>query len=149
MKLTFTAAIILMSVAASVPAASPTVRGIKPVGGRRGTEVGVRLSGQRLADAREILFYRPGIAATRIEAGKDGVVTATFRIDADAPLGLHDFRLRTATGVAELRTFSVGALEEVAEAEPNSDFARPQPIAMNVTVNGVADREDVDYTLRG
>jgi len=145
MKPTFPAALILMIVAASVPAASPTVRGIKPVGGRRGTEVAVRLSGQRLADAREILFYRPGIAATRIEAGKDGVVTATFRIDPDAPLGLHDFRLRTATGVAELRTFSVGALEEVAEAEPNSDFARPQPIAMNVTVNGVADREDVDY----
>jgi len=33
----------------------------------------------------------------------------------------------------------------VAEVEPNSDFLKPQPIAMNVTVNGVADNEDVDY----
>ena len=33
----------------------------------------------------------------------------------------------------------------MAEVEPNNDFAQPQPIAMNVTVNGVADNEDVDY----
>ena len=145
MKITFPAVLALMCVAATAPAASPTVRGIKPVGGRRGSEVEVTLTGQRLADAREFLYYRPGIEATKIEAGKDGAVTATFRIAPDAPLGLHDFRLRTATGVSTLRTFSVGALEEVTEAEPNNDFARPQPIAMNVTVNGVADKEDIDY----
>ena len=47
----------------------------------------------------------------------------------------HDsqkWRLRTATGVSELRTFSVGALREVAEAEPNNDFAKPQPIPFGV-----------------
>ena len=31
------------------------------------------------------------------------------------------------------------------EAEPNNEFTKPQTIVMNVTVNGVADNEDVDY----
>ncbi len=132
-------------IAAPALAVNPSVRGVKPVGGQRGTDVAVTLTGQRLADAREILFYQPGITATKVDAGKDGQVTAVFRIAPDATLGLHDFRVRTATGISPLRTFSVGALPDVAEVEPNDDFARPQPIAMNVTVNGVADKEDVDY----
>ena len=145
MKPIFTALLASTIVAAPAMASSPTIRGMKPVGGRRGTEVVVTLTGQRLADVREILFYRPGIAATKVEVGKDGQVVATFKVDPDAPLGLHDFRLRTATGISPLKTFSVGVLDEVAEVEPNNDFAHPQPIAMNVTVNGVAENEDVDY----
>ncbi len=39
----------------------------------------------------------------------------------------------------------MGALKELSEVEPNNDFAAPQAIPMNVTVNGVADNEDVDY----
>ena len=47
---------------------------------------------------------------------------------------------------ARCRTFSVGRPQgRRAEVEPNNDFAKPQPIPMNVTVNGVADNEDVDY----
>ena len=145
MKRILLALLALLTVASPVLAISPVVRGMKPVGGRRGTEVVVTLTGQRLADTRGILFYEPGIVATKIEAGKDDQVKATFKISPDAPPGLYDFRLRTATGISPLRTFSVGVLEEVAEVEPNNDFAKPQPINMNVTVNGVAANEDVDY----
>ena len=54
-------------------------------GGRTcGTEVVVTLTGQRLADTKDILFYQPGIRATKIEAGKDVEVKATFTIDPDA-----------------------------------------------------------------
>ena len=135
----------LTLIATNALAVSPAIRGVKPVGGQRGTEVEVTLTGQRLADAREILFYQPGVTASKIKAGKDNQFSATLKIAADAPLGLHDFRVRTATGVSPLKTFSVGALKDVAEVEPNNDFARPQPIEMNVTVNGVADNEDVDF----
>ena len=126
-------------------AISPVVRGMKPVGARRGSEVVVTLTGQRLADTQGILFYEPGIVATKIEAGKDDQVKATFQISPDATPGIYDFRVQTATGISSLRTFSVGVLEEVEEKEPNNDFARPQPISMNVTVNGVAANEDIDY----
>ncbi len=145
MKSILHALVAMTIVATPVMAVSPTLRIMKPVGGRRGTDVVVTLTGQRLADTRDVLFYQPGIRVTKIDSAKEGQVTATFQIDPDASLGLHDFRLRTASGISPLKTFSVGVLEEVTEVEPNNDFARPQPIAMNVTVNGVADNEDVDY----
>jgi hypothetical protein len=53
----------------------------------------------------------------------------------------------TASGISELRTFSVGALKEVTEVEPNNDFAAPQAIPMNVTVTGVTDNEDMAGTF--
>ena len=76
----------------------------------------------------------------------DNAVTARLKVAADCVLGLYDLRgPAPATGISELRTFSVGSLKEVTEVEPNNDFANPQPIPMNSTVNGVADNEDVDY----
>src|SRR5699024_6242596 len=121
------------------------MRSIKPAGGQRGTEVEVTVSGRRLGDTKEILFYHPGIAATKLQVVSDTELKATLKIDADSPLGLHDFRLRTATGLSELKSFSVGALRDVAEAEPNNDFSKPQPVALDTTVNGVAENEDVDF----
>jgi hypothetical protein len=126
-------------------AVSPSLRGIAPVGGQRGTEVTVTLSGARLTDAQEILFYEPGISVSKLEVTKEGSVLATLKISPEAKLGLHDFRVRTATGITGLKTFSVGVLKEVNEKEPNNDFKTPQPINMNVTVNGIADNEDIDY----
>jgi len=145
MRTRLTALLLLTFATAEVRAASPLLNDIRPLGGQRGTEVVVSLTGQKLVDAQEVLFYQPGISATQVKAVNDGQVNATFKIAPDAPLGLHDFRVRTATGVSRLRTFSVGALKETVEVEPNNDFAAPQQIAMEMTVNGVAENEDVDY----
>jgi hypothetical protein len=134
---------LLLTTAAS--AATPSLTAVRPVGGQRGTEVDVTFSGARLGDALEIVFYQPGITTLSIKKVNDNAVTARLKIAPECALGLHDLRVRTATGISELRTFSVGALKELTEVEPNNDFAKPQPIAMNVTVNGVADNEDVDY----
>ncbi len=130
---------------ADARAASPDFRSIRPVGGRRGTEVAVDLTGKRLGDAREILFYQPGVSVADLKVVDDTHIKATFKVAADATLGLRDLRVRTATGVSEIRTFSVGALPEATEAEPNDDFARPQVIPFGSVVNGVAQNEDVDY----
>ena len=54
-------------------------------------------------------------------------------------------RVRTATGLSNLMTFTVGSLPQTAEVEPNNDFQQPQVVAMNVTVSGVVQNEDVDY----
>src|SRR5262249_8772697 len=63
----------------------------------------------------------------------------------DCRLGLHQFRIRTASGVSNLRTFSIGALPDIKEAEPNNDFNQPQKINLDTTVNGVVENEDVEY----
>jgi hypothetical protein len=126
-------------------AAMPSLAAIRPVGGQRGTEMDVTLSGARLGDALEVIYYQRGISTVSLKKVDDNNVTAKIKIAADCPLGLHDLRVRTATGISELRTFSVGALKEIKEVEPNNDFAVPQAIPMNVTITGIADNEDVDY----
>ena len=126
-------------------AASPTLGGIAPRGAQRGTEAEVLFSGAQLDDAQEILFYEPGIEVTKLEVVNPTTVKVLLKILPDCILGSHRVRVRTATGISGLRPFFVGALPEVVEKEPNSDFTAPQPIPMNVTVNGTADNEDVDY----
>lgn len=126
-------------------AASPSLGSITPQGGQRGTELDVTLNGARLADGQEIYFYEPGISVVKLEAGADNAIKARLSIAPDCRLGSHAVRVRTASGISELRTFSVGALAEVAETEPNSEFEAPQAIAFGSTVSGIVQNEDVDY----
>src|SRR6056297_2610628 len=126
-------------------ASSPALSNVLPPGGQRGTEIELTLSGARLGDVQEILWYQPGIETLGIEPVDDKNVKARVRIAPDARLGLYDLRVRTATGVSHLRTFTVGPYAEVAEAEPNNEFEEPQEIPMGVTVIGVAQNEDDDY----
>src|SRR5262249_50231641 len=126
-------------------AASPSLGSVQPRGAQRGTDAVFTLSGGNLADAQEVVFYSPGLTVAKLEVVNPNQVKATVKIAPDARLGEHALRVRTATGVTELRTLWVGALPVVDEKEPNSDFAAPQKIPLNVTVHGVADNEDVDY----
>lgn len=126
-------------------AASPTLGVITPRGGQRGTEVEFTFHGARLKDAQEILFYTPGFTAGKIEVVNDNVVKTKIKIAADARLGQHNVRVRTASGISDLKTFFVGALPEIYEKEPNNEFKSPQKIPLNVTVNGTIENEDVDY----
>ena len=129
----------------SSPAASPSVASIQPRGAQRGTEVVVGFGGTRLGDAQEVLVYYPGVAVKKFEVVNDGLVNVTFAIAPDCRLGDHAFRLRTATGVSDLRSFWVGPFPAVAEVEPNGEFEKPQPVPLNSTVHGVVQNEDVDY----
>jgi hypothetical protein len=126
-------------------AASPSLGTSTPAGAQRGTEVEVTFTGGNLADAQEILFYEPGIAVKELTPVDEGQFKARLAIAADCRIGIHDLRVRTASGITNLRTFHVGALPEISEAEPNSDFAQPQAVSLNTTINGVVENEDVDY----
>jgi hypothetical protein len=125
-------------------AVAPRLTNILPAGGQRGTEVEVRFTGQRLDDTKEVVFYTPGLSLVSMEPGTNRV-KATLKIAADCPLGEHPIRLRTATGVSEIRTFWVGALTNLAEAEPNTERAKAQRIPLNSTIHGAIVSEDVDY----
>jgi hypothetical protein len=127
-------------------AASPSLGAIQPRGGTRGAAgVVLTFSGARLGDAQEVLAYYPGVTVKKTEVVNDTTVKVTVDIAPDCRLGDHAFRVRTATGVSDLRTFWVGALPTLEEAEPNSEFDKAQPIPLNVTVTGVVQGEDVDY----
>jgi hypothetical protein len=53
-------------------------------------------------------------------------------------------RLRTRSGLSDLRTIFVGAFPVVAEVEPNNEPGKAQKIALNTTISGVIQSEDVD-----
>ena len=126
-------------------AASPSLGSVQPRGAQRGTDANFVLGGGNLADAQEVIFYSPGITVSKLEVVNGGQLKLAVKIAPDCRLGEHPLRVRTATGVTELRTLWVGAMPVVDEKEPNSDFATPQKIGLNVTVHGVADNEDADY----
>ena len=69
---------------------------------------------------------------------------AQIKIAPDCRLGEHHLRIRTETGLSELRTFFVGPYPVVAEQEPNNDLTNAQKVALNTTVTGVITSEDVD-----
>ncbi len=126
-------------------AASPQLSSISPRGAQRGTEAIVTFQGARLGDAVEVIAYHPGIAVKKLEPVQDNSLKVTLAIAPDCRLGEHLFRVRTATGISDARTFWVGALPSVEEKEPNSEFDKPQAIPLNVTVHGTIAGDDVDY----
>jgi hypothetical protein len=129
---------------AAAPAADPQVSRVVPAGGQRGTQLDLKLEGQRLDDAQGLLLYEPGIEVKRFEAA-GGKPLAHLMLAPDCRVGYHALRVRTASGISNLVTFSVGTLPEIDEVEPNNDFQHAQKIPLNVTVNGVVENEDVDY----
>ncbi len=156
MKLTKSIAVRLASalaVAAAVAladalAADAGVARLMPRGGQRGTEVELKVAGRNLADAKEVVLYGPGLTIKELKDVKADSLTVRLAIAPDARLGEHSLRVRTETGLSDLRTFWVGAMPIVEEAEPNTEFATPQKLAgVNVTVHGVVKNEDVDYYL--
>ncbi|MBI3879704.1 MAG: PPC domain-containing protein [Verrucomicrobia bacterium] len=150
MRLKILLALMITATAAAF-AVAPNVgqNGVNPAGAQRGTEVEVKLSGDRLADAQEVFFYEKGIECVKIVQATNSSVTALFKISPDCRLGEHNLRVRTAGGISALRIFYVGALPNVEEKEtarePNNDPAHAQKIPLNCTVNGRIETEDVDY----
>ena len=135
---------------------TPVLSSVQPRGGQRGTEMTIRLSGDRLYEPEEILFYQAGISVTKLEKAGDEhkAIKATISIAPDAPLGEHLMRLRCKGGLSYQRSFWVGEYPTVMEtrnkertADLNSNFGSPQKIEINQTIQGVADKEDADYYM--
>jgi hypothetical protein len=126
-------------------AASPDLSNSIPRGGQAGSEVKVTMTGNRLSDAEEIIFHYPGIKAKDIKVIDDKKVEATFVIAPDCRLSEHHFRIRCRSGISYARNFWISQFPNVEEVEPNDDFAAPQKISMNVTIEGEAKSEETDY----
>jgi Bacterial pre-peptidase C-terminal domain len=140
----FLACFVLFS-SQNVFAIQPTLSSFKPVGMQRGIVTEWTLTGTRLADVQEILFYEPGLKVEELKAVDATKITAKINIAADCPLGIKAFRIRTATGITGLRTITVGPFADLEEKEPNNDFTQPQLVQKNNTITGVVAPEDVDY----
>ncbi|MFK7767175.1 MAG: PPC domain-containing protein, partial [Mariniblastus sp.] len=119
--------------------------GIYPRGVKCGGEYKLRFTGARLKDAEEILFYDSGVSVLEIKAVNANALDVRVKVDEDCRIGEHVAQVRTKNGISDYRSFFIGRLSEVAEAEPNSALDQSQKIEMNVTVTGIVTNEDIDY----
>jgi hypothetical protein len=133
---------LLMNVAS---AADPVINSNSPYGLQRGTEATLTFNGNGLANVKEILFYTAGFTVKSLEAKDDASLKAVVAVAPDCELGIHAIRMRSTTGISNLRTFTVGHLSEVQEKEPNNNVDQPQAVPLNVTVSGVVQTEDTDF----
>jgi hypothetical protein len=136
-----------------------TLGAISPYGLQRGTTIKMIVEGNNLAETRQVLFDDARITANVIDyvdegedvverapeatgapitdRARDSRVTLELTVPADVPVGRHSFRLRTPLGTTNLRSFWVGDVPEVTDAEPNDNAGQAQAVALPVTVNGV------------
>lgn len=127
----------------------PNLESLQPRGFQRGNEVELTLSGRSLSTARGLLFDSEGLSLKELSTEGDRIKARVLVAD-DCPLGLHALRIRTDTGLSNLRTFSVGVLQELSEVEPNGTAPEAQTIELNSTINGIAEDEDLDlYAFDG
>ena len=138
-------AAVVVAAAALAWAADPQINSLSPAGLQRGSAATLTIRGSGLANVEEILFYSPGFAVKKLEAPKDDTLLATLEVSPQAELGIHALRLRSRTGVSNLRVFTVGPFPAVAEVEPNQRPEQAQRLPLNVTVEGVVQAEDVDW----
>jgi hypothetical protein len=125
-------------------ATAPQLQDIQPTGAQRGTELEVTFLGERLQDAEEVICHEAGIEILKLNLVTNKQVKAQLKIAGDCRLGEHHLRVRTRTGLSELRTFLVGPFPVADEVEPNNEPAKAQKISLNTTVAGVIQNEDVD-----
>ena len=123
----------------------PEVTSIEPRGVVRGEETVIKLKGNRLKDASQILCDLPGIEILEVKVVSDKETEVKLKAAADLTPGLYPIRLITKSGIANLRLLGVGAMPIVKEAEPNNEFGSPQKVELNSTVDGVVTREDIDH----
>ena len=111
----------------------------------RGEEVEIDLRGKRLFEPQELICYKKGVAVKSLTKVSDKHVKVVLTIAPNAALGEYPMRLRCKSGFTYMSTFWVGQFPSVEELEPNNSIKGPQVVDFNVTVQGVAEREDADY----
>lgn len=96
--------LLLANQGAPVFAASPVLSNILPRGAQRGVETEVLFNGQRLEDAQELMIYEPGIEVIEFAVVNGNQVKAKLKIAPECTLGTKHIRVRTASGLSDLRT---------------------------------------------
>ena len=149
-------AVLLMAVPTVASAQLPAIRlgAIFPAGATPGSTVEVTIAGADLDDAAELQFSHAGIKATRkmAEPGpfdkEPQPVENTFvvTVAANVPLGIYEARALGKYGLSNARSFCIGDVPEIVEAEPNSQLEAATQVTLPVVVNGRSGQNaDVDY----
>ncbi len=141
----FAAILAVLLAGADTRAAFPVVNELSPLGVVRGEESVIKFTGVRVGDAHTVLADHEGFEILEVKPVDDKSVEVRLKTTPNLAPGLYPIRLVTKSGISNLRLIGVGAMPIVQEVEPNNDFAAPQAISMNQTIEGIVDREDLDH----
>ncbi len=102
----------------------PYLETIFPLGGRRGTDNAIAVTGANLETVNAI----------------------QVAIDAETPIGQQTLRVKTPSGLtSNPHPFSIGNLAEIGETEPNNTAEKANAVNAPITINGKIDESgDVD-----
>ena len=103
----------------------PYLETIFPLGGRRGTENTITVTGANL----------------------DTVASIQVSIGAETPVGEQSLRVQTPSGLAtNLHPFAIGNWAEMVEIEPNNTTGNANAVTTPITLNGKIDKSgDIDW----
>lgn len=151
MRLQFNSIIILLAsvsaYAQSVGLPAPRLLTAMPMGGKVGSEVEVKISGENLDGASDLVFSDARISAKpKLDSdGKPIADTYLVSIAKNCPTGLFEARILTRLGVSSARVFAVGLLDEVSETKPNTTLQTALEIPLNFICNGTVTDRAIDY----
>jgi hypothetical protein len=119
---------------------------VDPLGGQRGTEVELEILGRHLSNASGLEFDCADIAWIATTYASAGKLRGIVSIAADAALGPHLLRARTADGYSTTAMFNVGQFPHRPEAEPNDMAGEAHEIArLPAEVQGILEGSaDID-----
>lgn len=104
-------------------AAEPKLESITPSAFRVGETKVVKILGEGMESARELVFYQDGIECLEIMADDNFEATAKIRVDKDAKVGSAACRLLTADGFSNVKTLRLTDLPLIIEPERVSEEA--------------------------
>ncbi len=127
--------------------AQPKIDRVFPLGGQRGAETDLEITGANLINVRTVEFDTGDITWKRTIDANPGKVTGTVGIAPTAALGPHMMRIVGPDGLSNSMLFNVGRFPAVREKEPNDSVAKAQAITtVPAEVYGeLATREESDF----
>jgi hypothetical protein len=131
---------------------APRLLTVTPMGGQVGTNIEVSITGENIEEVSALVFSTPQITATPVVGADGKSVQNKFlvTIAADAPVGVHDARVRSRLGISAARAFSVGRLPEVTRSSPNNSVETAMAMKLNSVCNAVTTKRLVDfYSFQG
>ncbi len=114
----------------------------EPRAAGRGQTVRVRLGGNGVGQAAEVVFDDPKLVATLVATDKPdpNATEIDLNIADDARAGVHRFWVRTPLGVPGSQSFAVWDADERPEVEPNDRPAEATPAPGPAVLAGVLDK---------
>jgi hypothetical protein len=135
------------AVAQQVCLPAPRLLTVTPMGGQAGGTVDVTVTHQHSDGPQELLFSSPKITAKPVVGADGREVPNRFRVSIppDAPVGVHDARLRSRLGISAGRAFLVGSLPEIHCAGTNHSVETAQKLMPNTICNAATAKRAIDF----